>query len=114
VPAIQQHGAVDAVLQHLGARQGAVLGDVAHHEDGHMILLGIACQQRRRLPHLGDGTRRGLHIRHVHHLDGVDDHDLRLLLLGDETDLLDAGLGQHAQLVRGQTQPTGPHRHLLQ
>ncbi|MNC16110.1 hypothetical protein D3C75_639560 [compost metagenome] len=50
----------------------------------------------------------------MHHLDGVDDHDLRLLLLGNDADLLHAGFRQHAQLVGGQAQPAGPHRHLLQ
>ncbi len=114
MPAIQQHGAVDAVLQHLGAGQGTVLGDMAHHEDGHVVLLGITGQQGGRLPYLGDGARRGLHVRHVHHLDGVDDHDLGLLLLGDEADLLDTGLRQHAQLVGGQAQTAGTHGHLLQ
>ena len=50
----------------------------------------------------------------MHHLDGVDDHDLRLLLLGNDADLLHAGFRQHAQLVGGQAQPAGSHRHLLQ
>ncbi|MNH47074.1 hypothetical protein D3C79_1101430 [compost metagenome] len=53
---VQQHRAVDAVLQHLGTGQGTVLGDMAHHEDGDMVLLGIAGEQGRRLPHLGDGA----------------------------------------------------------
>ncbi|MNC16111.1 hypothetical protein D3C75_639570 [compost metagenome] len=56
VGTVQQHGAVDAVLQHLGAGQGAVLGDMAHHEDGDMILLGVAGEQGRRFAHLGDGA----------------------------------------------------------
>ena len=50
----------------------------------------------------------------MHHLDGVDDHDLRLLLLSYDANLLDTGLGQHAQLVGRQPQPAGTHRHLLQ
>ena len=56
VAAIEQHGAVDAVLQYFGAGQGAILGHVAHHEDGDMILLGIAGEQGRRFAHLGDGA----------------------------------------------------------
>ncbi len=114
VAAVEQHGTVDAVLQHLGTGQGAILGHVAHHEDGDVILLGIAGQQGGRFPHLGDGPRRRLHIRHMHHLNGVDDHDLRLLLLGNQADLLDRGLRQHAQLVGGQAETRCPHRHLLQ
>ncbi len=112
--AIEQHGAVDAVLQYLGAGQSAILGHVAHHEDGDMILFGIAGQQGGGFPHLRHGTRRRLHIRHMHHLDGVDDHDLRLLLLSNQADLLDRGLRQHAQLVGRQSEARGPHRHLLQ
>ncbi len=40
--------------------------------------------------------------------------DLRLLLLGNQADLLDRGLRQHAQLVGRQAKARGPHRHLLQ
>ena len=111
---IKQHRAVDAVLQHLGARQTAILGHVTHHEDGHMILLGVAGQQRRRFAHLRDRTGGRLHIRHMHHLNGVNHHDLRLLLLGNQADLLDAGLGKHPQLVGGQPKAVGPHRDLLE
>ncbi len=111
---IEQHGAVDTVFQHLGAGQRTILGHMAHHEDGHVVLLGVASEQRCRLPHLRDGTGRRLHIRHMHHLDGVDHHDLRLLLLGNQADLLDAGLRQHPQLVGRQAEAIGAHRHLLE
>ena len=50
----------------------------------------------------------------MHHLDGVDHHQLRLLFFGDHADLLDAGFRQHVQVAGRQAQTVRAHRHLLQ
>ena len=49
----------------------------------------------------------------MHHLDGVDHHQLRLFFIGDLTDLLNAGFREHVQVGRRQPETMGAHRHLL-
>ncbi|MNP38267.1 hypothetical protein D3C76_1317680 [compost metagenome] len=72
--AVQHHGAVDTVLEHFWTGQGAIFGDVTDHDDRYPAGFGEARQVGRGLTHLGDAARRGLHVGHVHHLDGVDHH----------------------------------------
>ena len=50
--ALQVEDHVHDVLQHLGPRDRAVLGHVAHHKDGDAQGLGLVQQRRRALPDL--------------------------------------------------------------
>ena len=111
---VQQHRAVDTVLQHLRTGQRAVFGDVADHHNRHAASFSKARQIGRGFPYLGDAARRRLHVGHMHHLDGVDHHQLRLFFIGDLTDLLNAGFREHVQVGRWQPETMGAHRHLLQ
>ena len=67
--AVQQHRAVNTVLQHLRAGQRTVFGDVADHNDCHAASFGKARQIGRRFTYLGDAARRRLNVGHMHHLD---------------------------------------------
>ncbi len=112
--AVQQHRTVDTVLQHFRTRQRSIFGDVADHHDRHAARFGEARQIGGGFAHLRHAARRRLNIRHVHHLDRVDHHQLRLFLLGDLADLLDAGFRQHIEVFARQAKTVRAHRHLLQ
>ena len=112
--AVEHHGAVDTVFEHLRSRQRAVFGHVTHHHNRHAARFGKARQVGRGFTHLRDAARRGLNVRHVHYLDGVDHHQLRLLFFGDHADLLDAGFRQHIQVAGRQAETVRAHCHLLE
>ncbi len=112
--AVQQHRTVDTVFQHLRPGQRAVFGDVADHDNRHAARFGEARQVGGGFPHLRHAARRRLDIRHVHHLDRVDHHQLRLFLFGDQANLLDTGFRQHVQVAGRQPEAVSAHRHLLQ
>ena len=111
--AVQQHGAVNTVLQHFRTGQRAIFGDVADHNNRHAARLGEARQISGGFTHLRYAAWRRLNLRHMHDLNGVDHHQLRLLLLGDQADLLDAGFRQHIQVIGRQAEAMRAHRHLL-
>ncbi|MNN23903.1 hypothetical protein D3C81_1373150 [compost metagenome] len=95
--AVQQHRAVNTVFQNFRPGQRAVFGDVSHHHNRHTARLGEARQVGGGFTHLRYAARRRLNVRHVHHLDGVNHHQFRLFLLGNQADLLDTGFRQHIQ-----------------
>ncbi len=66
----RQHG-VDHVLDHAGAGDLAVLGDVADEDDGRAGVLGVADQRLRRAAHLRHRAGRGLDHVGPHGLDRV-------------------------------------------
>ena len=68
---------VDDVLEHLGARQAAVLGDVADEEGRDVLPFRREQQLRRGLAHLADAAGRGLELEREHRLDRIDDDQRR-------------------------------------
>jgi len=112
--AVQQHRAVNTVFQYFRTGQRAIFGDVADHHNRHAASFGKARQIGRGFTYLGHAPRRRLDISHMHHLDGVDDHQLRLFFIGNLANLLDAGLREHIQIRRRQPETMRAHRYLLQ
>ncbi|MNZ64192.1 hypothetical protein D3C78_823590 [compost metagenome] len=101
------------MLQHPRACQRTFLGDMTDEEDRRAALLGVTHQQRGALTHLGDTARRRLQLLGENGLDRIDHHDLGLFHPGSGDDCLDAGFGHYPQLILGQSQAPGTHRHLL-
>ena len=111
---IQQHRAVNTVLKDFRPRQRAIFGHVPDHDNRHSARFREARKISRRFTHLRHATGRRLNICHVHDLDGVNNHQLRLLFIGNLADLLNAGFRQHIQIGRRQAKTVRAHRHLLQ
>ena len=72
----RQHG-VDHMLDDAGARDLAILGDVADQNHGGAGSLGEADEFAGRSAHLGNGAGRGLDGLRPHGLDRVDDQKSR-------------------------------------
>ena len=64
---------IHQVLEHLGARQHALLGHMAHEQKGGVLAFGNPGQGRSALPHLGHGARGATELGVVQGLDAVDD-----------------------------------------
>jgi hypothetical protein len=64
---------IHQVLQHLGARQHALLGHMAHEQESGVLAFGNPGQGSRTLPHLGHGARGTAKLGVVQGLDAVDD-----------------------------------------
>ena len=60
------------MLEHAGARDRAILGDMANQDHRAAAFLGIADQLLRRGAHLADRARRALDQVAVHRLDRID------------------------------------------
>ena len=112
--AIQQHRAVNTVLQHLRPGQRAIFGHMTYHDDRYIARFRKTRQIGRRFAYLGDAARRRLNVSHMHHLDRVDNHQLRLFVIGYLADLFNAGLGEHIEISGRQPQAVSAHRYLLQ
>ena len=102
------------MFQHLGTGQGAVFGHMPHQEQHSAGLLGKARQVSGAFAHLGHATGGRGDLLGVHHLYRIHHQHLGFVLLRGGDDGLHIGLGHQAQLVGGQLQPLGAHRHLLQ
>ena len=111
---VEQYRTVNTVFEHLRPSQRAVFGDVADHHNRHAARFGKTRQVSRRFAHLRHTARRRLNIRHVHYLNGVDHHQLRLFFFGNQANLFDTGFRQHIQIRCRQAKPVRSHRHLLQ
>ena len=114
VPPLQQDGAVDHVLQHFGASQGTVLGNVPHQEQHRAGAFGKPGEKRRAFAHLGHTARRGTQVVGVHNLNRVHHQHPRAVVLCGSDNGLDIGFGHEPQAVCCQPQPTRAHGHLLQ
>ena len=95
-----EHG-VDHVLDHAGARDLPVFGDMADQDDGRARALGIADERLRAAAHLRH--RAGRRFDHVgpHGLDRIDDDQPRRLAFrqrGD--DVLDRGFRRELDALR--------------
>jgi hypothetical protein len=111
--ALERQHCVHHVLDHAGAGDLAVLGDVADEDEGGARLLGEADQRLRRGADLGHGARRGLHRVGPHGLDRVDHHEARrgaLRQRGD--DVLHRGLGGELHRGVGEAEALGAQPHL--
>ena len=75
--ALELQHAVDEVLEHPRAGDGAVLRDVADEDGRDAVLLRDAEQPRGRLAHLRDGARRRAELAGVERLHRVDHADGR-------------------------------------
>ena len=109
--ALEVEDAVDEVLEHARAGDGALLRHVADEERRDALLLGHAQEPAGRLAHLRHGAGRGAELGRVERLDGVDDADVGLLALERRADLVEVRLGQDVD-VAGAAEPVGAQLHL--
>ena len=112
--AVEHDETVDHVFQHFGSGEIAFLRDVTDQDHRGERLLGEPCQQRRRLPHLGDAAGYAAGGFHVHDLNGIDDHHAGSMLLRQFGDGLDPCFRRNQEVVQGQGQPAGAVGDLLQ
>ena len=111
--ALERQHRVDHVLDHAGAGDLAVLGDVADENDGRAGSLGKADERLRRAAHLGHRAGRGLdHVR-PHGLDGIDDDEAgRLALRERGDDVLNRGFRREFDRGVAEPEPLGAQPHL--
>jgi hypothetical protein len=103
---VQHH--VHQVLQHPGAGDRSVLGDVADQHAGDAALLGGGRQCRRDRPHLGDPAGRSLHPSIRDGLHRVHDQQPGLHLLDVRHDRGQLGLRRQVEIRMHRAQPLGP------
>ncbi len=97
--ALEAQDRVHQMLEHPGAGDGALLGDVAdQHQDG-AVRLGRRREQCGALPHLGHRSRRRLHPVGAHGLDRIDQDQRRTELAPGLGQPLDPGLGESQQRI---------------
>ena len=113
VVALKENRTVDHMLEHFRPGETAVLRDVTHQDQYGARLLGIAGQLRSAIPdlrHTAGGRRERLA---VHHLNGVDNENLRFQRFSRRQDRVDIGFCHQPQLIRRQTQAIGAQSNLL-
>jgi hypothetical protein len=111
--ALEVEHRVHDVLQRLGPRDPAPLGDVAHEEDGGSGLLGEALEAGGALAHLPHVPRRPFQLGGVDRLDRVDQEDVRRALGGAQEDAVQLGFGQEGDRAGGAFQAVGAELHLV-
>jgi len=99
--ALEREHRVHQVFEHPRSRDGAVLGDMPHDEDGDAALLGQAHQPRGTRSHLADASRHAIEIGVSHRLDRVDDEQPRALGLRRGLDDGHIHLGQQRDPAGG-------------
>ena len=113
--ALEIEHAIDHVLEHAGAGDLSLLGDVA---DEHENRAGALCEPDQLLggaPHLGDRPRRRVQVVEIHGLDGIDDHHVgRRLALQARRDIADVDGSGKPHRCAGEAEPGGAHADLLQ
>ena len=108
----RQHG-IDHVLDHAGAGDLAVLGDMADQDDRRAGLLGETDERLRGGADLGHRARRGFHRVGPHGLDRIDHDQPRHRAFGQgRDDILDRGFGGELHRRVGKPQPLGAQPHL--
>ena len=99
---------VDHVLEHAGAGDGAVLGDVADQQDRDAAPLGELDQRLRRGAHLAHRARRAVDRVEPHGLDRIDHRHLgRVGPLQGRHDVAHRGRGGELHRRVAQAQPLG-------
>lgn len=92
---------IDHVFEYAWASQGALLGDMADHDDGGACGFGDGDELGAALADLCDAAWGGVDLIRVEHLDGVDDHDSGSDVLGLLKDAREVGVGEDVQGVSG-------------
>ena len=110
--ALELHDDVDEVLEHPGARDGAVLGDVADEQHGHAPLLGGPDQAGRDLADLGDVAGLALDLGAGHGLHRVDDEQVGRPRLDVAEHRREVGLGREVEGVGDGVDALGATAHL--
>ena len=107
-----EHG-VDHVLDHLGAGDLPVLGDVAYEHERGALRLGVADERLRGRAHLAHRAGRGFEPVGPQRLDRIDDDEIGALALGERRqDVGEVGLAGERQRRRRQSEALGPQAHL--
>ena len=109
--ALELEHAVDEVLQHARACDGAVLRHVADEDGCDPAPLRHAEQARRRLPHLRHRAGRRSELARVERLHRVDHADVGQLLLERRADGVELRLGEDRHVV-GAAEPLRAEAHL--
>ena len=109
--ALELEHAVDEVLEHARAGDGAVLRHVADEEDGDAVLLRDAQEPRCGFAHLRHRAGGRAELRRVERLHRVDHADVRPLALERRADRLELGLGEHGDRL-GAAEPGRAELHL--
>ena len=106
---------VDHVLEHTGAGDGAVLGDVADQQDGDAAALGEVDQRLRGAADLRDGAGRAVDRVEPHGLDRIDHrHARRIGGLQRGDDVAHRGRSRELDGGVGEAQALGPQAHLVE
>ncbi len=100
------------MFQQLRSRERAFLGHMPDKEDRRSAGLGHVDQFHAAVAELRHRARRRRQLRLVDHLDRIDDHHVRLVLLRLRRDPIHVGFGQHQQALRPGAQPRSPERRL--
>ncbi len=109
--ALELEHAVDEMLEHTRACDGAVLRHVTDEHGRDAASLRDAQQARGRLAHLGDRARRRAELTGIERLHGVDHADVGRLLLEGRADGLQLRLGEDRHVV-GAAEALCPQAHL--
>ena len=111
--AFERQHRIDHVLDHAGAGDLAVLGDMADQDDGGAGLLGEANERLRRGAHLRHRAGRGFHRVGPHGLDRIDHDQARHRAFGQGgDDILDRGFRGKLHRRIGKPEPLGAQPHL--
>ena len=100
------------MLQHAGAGNRALLGNVADEKDRRAARLGKAHQLRRALAQLADRTRRGRKRLAVKRLNRIDHQHRRLLRRGSCQNTLNLRFAEQHNALACQSQPLGAQPNL--
>ena len=109
---LEQYGAVNHVLKHLGARQTAILSDMTHQYEHGPRLFGITRELCCAVPHLGHAAWGRSQRLAMDHLYGIHYQYRGLECLSRGQNCIHICLGKQLQLIRGKPQPFCPHRDL--
>ena len=109
--ALELEHAVDEMLEHARAGDGAVLGHVADEDRGDVLLLRDPEQAAGGLADLADRAGRRAHVGGVERLDRVDHADVGLLALERRADGIELGLGEDLDVL-GAAEPRRAELHL--
>ena len=102
------------MLQHTGACHGSLFRHMSYNKNGNAIALCQLEENPRGLPYLGNASRRCGNLLLVHGLDGVYNHDFRLLPGNRLFYVPQVGFTQKLQGITEIPDSLRPHFNLLQ
>ena len=97
---------VDHVLEHLGAGDRAVLGDMADQEHGRAARLGDLQEAQGALSELGNAAGQAIHVLGHDRLDRVDHRQADAAGADGGDDGVGVGFAQEQQVARAQAHAT--------